>query len=99
MAKTRQATYFVFRTKPFRPLFLGGEFHRPQKGGRQHLWLFRNRDVARKLAALNTCEYADFRDYVRCYDDRPPAMPTSGANRRSAKQSTKPIPPTLDDIA
>jgi hypothetical protein len=98
MSKARQAIYFVFRTKPFRPLFLGGEFHRPQKGGRQHLWLFRNRDVARKLAALNGCEYADFRDYVRAYDDCPITSRPAG-KVKSGRQLIKSLSVTLDDLA
>lgn len=86
--------YFVYKRGPFRPLYLGGYFNVPHK--RSRLWLMHDRDVARKLAALNNAEYADFRDYVRLatggkpFTSSPVGRKGAGANRR---------PPTLDELA
>ena len=82
--------YFLYRSQPFRPLYLGGYFNVPHK--RSCLWLFHDRDVARKMAALNGCEMADFRDYIRlCTGGTAP-------ERGSEKLSPKPRI-TLDDLA
>lgn len=55
--------YFVYKSSPFRPLYLGGLFHAPHNGAK--LWLFRQRNVARLMASVNGAEYADFRSFVR----------------------------------
>lgn len=89
--KQKRVDWFVYRTKPFRPLYSGMHFHEPKRAPRSaRLALFYKRDIARSLAALNGAEYADFRDYVRISGGGKPF-------NRSIHHSLH--TPTLDDIA
>ena len=100
MKKEKPRDFFVYKTAPFRVLYLGGKFSPPHKA--DHLWLFRQRNVARLMAIGNDCEYADFRDYVRIATGgkAPPASERS-EQRRPQHHHTKPLNyvPTLEELA
>ena len=97
MGKIKLHDFFVYRSNPFRPLYLGARFYEPRQGrdAGKHLWLFRSRDVARLMAAGNKCEYADFRDYARIASGGKPYQPPEPAGRRGANHR----PPTLEELA
>ena len=94
MAKPPIVDWFIYKTKPFRPLYLGMYFHEPKRSPKNlRLCLLRNRETARLLAVGNHCEYADFRDYVRIASGGTPRSAHGDKTRQSSP------PPTLDDIA
>lgn len=90
--KQKPRDFFVYKSKPFKVLYLGGMFLQPNKGHK--LWLFRQRNVARLMAVGNACEYADFRDYARISKGGAPF-------ERSDAKPKRPTPrqPTLEEIA
>lgn len=85
--------WFLYKLEPFRPLYLGGYFNVPHK--RSRLWLLGDRLVAKRLALMNGCDYADFRDYIRiCQTGSVPVGRSK--NQHSNPHST---PVTLKDLA
>ena len=92
--KPRPVDWFIYKTQPFRPLYLGMYFYEPKRATKEaRLCLLRNRETARLLAAGNHCEYADFRDYVRIATGGKVIHDRHARNRQSSP------PPTLDDLA
>lgn len=81
--------YFVYKTKPFRPLYMGGADFRipPTSRHSLHIWLFRIRNTARLMAAANKAEYAPIADYPDLITER-------------KRPATRPITRTkLEDLA
>lgn len=93
--KQKPRDFFVYKSKPFKVLYLGGMFLQPNKGHK--LWLFRQRNVARLMAVGNNCEYADFRDYARISKGAVP-LDRERSEQRQPKRPT-PRQPTLEEIA
>lgn len=96
MKKEKPRDFFVYKSKPFRVLYLGGQFATPHKA--DHLWLFRQRNVARMMAIGNDCEYADFRDYARISRGAP-AFERSERSEQHRPQHHHTRPPTLEELA
>jgi hypothetical protein len=96
MKKEKPRDFFVYKSAPFRVLYLGGKFMTPNKA--DHLWLFRQRNVARLMAIGNNCEYADFRDYIRIATG---GRPSERSEQRKPVNRQRPTAyqPTLEELA
>jgi hypothetical protein len=92
--QTKPHDFFVYKSKPFRVLYLGGAFMVPNKS--HPLWLFRQRNVARLMAAGNNCEYADFRDYARISKGAQPHLRSERSEQRKPVNHKR---PTLEELA
>lgn len=80
--------WFLYKLEPFRPLYLGGYFNVPHK--RSRLWLFGDQAIAKRLAFMNGCDYADFRDYIRiCQTGLAPVGRSTKPSRTNHKTNHK----------
>jgi len=100
MTAKKQHDFFVYKSHPFRPLYLGGVFHEPRdRKHRDHFWLIRDRNVARRLAMLNNCEYADFRDYIRLATGGKRSDLSGERSEKSPRRPHRTTTPTLEDLS
>lgn len=74
--KKKAHDYFVYKSNPFRPLYMGGHDFRtpPPPKSDIHLWLFRIRNTARLMASANKAEYAPIEDYHNLARGRIPSL-------------------------
>lgn len=97
MKKRSRHDYFIYKSNPFRPLYMGGVgFRTPPTRIEQshsrtgfHLWLFRERAVARLMAAANNAELDDLRNFHNHgRKQEPVTKPTTAFNRKPKPRST-----------
>ena len=94
--KAKRHDFFIFKRNPFRPLYSGNVgFRVPPSAMEQslsrsgfHLWLFRERAVARLMAATNKAELAPLHEFAQLDHGRPFASKPLPFTRKPSTRST-----------